>query len=514
MVCSASALASSAGAEILKKGGNAVDAAIACSAVLLAVEPFSCSIGGDAFAIVWFRDKLYGLNGSGLSPEACTAEKLQSLGHKEMPTRGWIPVMVPGLPKSWAALAKRFGNLPLTESLAPAIRCCEEGFALSPVVGDLWKQFYEKNFKQYRNDPLFSEWFRVFTKDGEPYTFGDIVKMPDMAKSLRSIAESDSDSFYHGELAERIDAQSRKEGGLLRKSDLETYDVEWVEPISVNYRGYDVCEIPPNGQGIVALMALNILKNYDFRDKDPLYMTHRQLEAMKIAFADALATVTDPRYMTTDYHLFLEDSYGRSRASEISETAGSYSPQPPHKSGTVYLNAADKDGNMISFITSNYMDFGSGIVIKDTGITLQNRGHDFSLDPKAANYLLPRKRSYHTIIPGFLMKDGKPIGPFGVMGAYMQPQGHVQVLMNLLDRGLPPQAALDLPRWQWIKEKEFLVEPDFDRSLVDALRQKGHTIRFAEDPYSFGRGQVIWRLENGIYTGGTESRSDGSIVVY
>ena len=518
MVNCSSPQAAAAGLEILRRVGNAMDAAVAAAAALTVVEPTANGIGADAFALVWSEkdQRLYGLNSSGPAPALASVDRVLAEGKDDagkMPAFGWTPVTVPGAPKAWAELTRRFGRLSLAENVGPAVKYAREGYPCAPNLALMWQSAFRR-YRSVLTDPAFAGWFHTFAPEDRAPEAGDMIFLPDHANTLEAIGATSAEAFYTGDLARAMDAESRKFGGYLRYEDLAAYQAQWVEPIRVSYRGYEVCEIPPNGQGIVALMALNILKNYDFRDKDPLYMTHRQLEAMKIAFADALATVTDPRYMTTDYHLFLEDSYGRSRASEISETAGSYSPQPPHKSGTVYLNAADKDGNMISFITSNYMDFGSGIVIKDTGITLQNRGHDFSLDPKAANYLLPRKRSYHTIIPGFLMKDGKPIGPFGVMGAYMQPQGHVQVLMNLLDRGLPPQAALDLPRWQWIKEKEFLVEPDFDRSLVDALRQKGHTIRFAEDPYSFGRGQVIWRLENGIYTGGTESRSDGSIVVY
>ncbi|MGI6607946.1 MAG: gamma-glutamyltransferase [Erysipelotrichaceae bacterium] len=514
MVCSSSALASSAGLEILKKGGNAVDAAIATAAVLAVVEPVSNGLGGDAFAIVWMKDRLYGLNASGYSPKRLTIDNLESLGYGEIPKHGWIPVTVPGQPKAWSELSKKFGRMSLKEVLKPAIRYAEEGYPVSAVVSFLWDKYVNKGSEEFKNKPEFNEWFKTFTKNGEPYKFGEIVKFPNHAKTLRLIAKTDSEAFYKGEIADKIDEQSRRDGGFIRKDDLEEYDVEWVEPISINYRGYDVCEIPPNGQGIVALMALNILKNYKFDNRDSIETVHRQFEAMKMAFQDAYKNVTDIRDMNVDYRFFLSDEYGKKRADEISSHALCPKPVDVPKSGTVYLCTADCDGNMVSYIQSNYMSFGSGIVVEDYGIALQNRGCDYSLNRNHVNALKPRKRTYHTIIPGFLMKDGKPVGPFGVMGGYMQPQGHVQVIMNLIDFNLNPQMCLDAPRWQWKEKIQFYVEPDFSKEIVSELRKRGHEIIEAENKYSFGRGEMIIRLSNGIYIGACESRADGSVACY
>ena len=282
----------------------------------------------------------------------------------------------------------------------------------------------------------------------------------------------------------------------------------------MNYRGFDVCEIPPNGQGIVALMALNILKEFSLVNREDPRTVHRQLEAVKMAFADAFRYVTDPDRMEIDYRDLLSPAYGAMRAREMGERAQIWTHRLPPKSGTVYLCCADGEGNMVSYIQSNYMGFGSGIVVEGTGISLQNRGADFSLDPGAANCLMPGKRTYHTIIPGFLMKDGRPIGPFGVMGAYMQPQGHVQVVTNYIDFHLDPQQALDAPRWQWLRDGTVTVEGRFSSDLARALRRLGHDVRLDINTPSFGRGQMIVRLDNGVLVGGTESRTDSNIACY
>ncbi len=514
MICSSSPLASAAGLEILAKGGNAVDAAVATAATLAVTEPTSNGLGSDAFAIVWMKDKLYGLNASGRAPKEISIDKVKALGYDAIPKRGWIPVMVPGAPKAWASLIGRFGNLSLPEVLAPAIRYAQDGYPVSAVLSYLWNKYVTRGLKEYEGKAEFSEWIRLFAKEGEAPSAGDIVRFPDMAKSLKLIANTDAKAFYEGEIARKIIEQSQRDGGFFTLEDLRDYDVDWVDPISVNYRGYDVWEIPPNGQGIVTLIALNILKNFTFDKKECLDTYHKQFEAIKIAFADAQKFVTDPQEMTVDYHGFLQEDYGKYRASMIGDTAKSYEGTDPSSCGTVYLCTADKDGNMVSYIQSNYMDFGSGIVIEDYGVSLQNRGYDFSLDPKAANVLKPGKKSYHTIIPGFLTKDGKAVGPFGVMGGYMQPQGHLQVLMNLIDFGLNPQMALDAPRWQWTHGMDFTVEPRFDPQMVEDLRKRGHPVTVSENYYSYGRGQIIWRLENGTYVGATESRTDSNIACY
>ena len=421
--------------------------------------------------------------------------------------------MVPGAVKAWPTLVNRFGKLSLKEDLAPAIRYAEEGYPVGVLLGEMWERSTAQYHQRFDGKPEFEEWFRTFTKDGESYHFGEIVKLPNHAKTLRLIAESDADAFYKGEIAEQLVKQSRRDGGYFCMEDLSEYESQWVDPIHVNYRGYDVWEIPPNGQGIVALMALNILKEFDFRDRGA-ESVHRQLEAMKIAFADGLHYVTDPSKMEIDYHDLLRPEYGAARAAEITGKAEIPTHAVPPCGGTVYLCTADGEGNMVSYIQSNYNGFGSGVVLEGYGVALQNRGADFSLDPKAQNVLAPGKKSYHTIIPGFLTKDGAAVGPFGVMGAYMQPQGHVQVVQNLLDHGLNPQMALDAPRWQWIREKTVLLEPEYGSVMARQLAAKGHDISLASERTSFGRGQMILRLPNGVLVGGTESRTDSNICCW
>ncbi len=516
MVATGSNLASAAGLEILRKGGNAVDAAVATAAALTVVEPTANGIGSDAFALVWLKDKLYGLNGSGFSPAAVDVEEIKAKSEDgKMPKFGWTPVTVPGAPKAWAALVKRFGKLSLAEDLAPAIRYAEEGYPLSPVLSKMFENATNKFAKLFEGQSEYDEWFKTFTKEGrKAYGFGEIIKLPNHGKTLRLIGESDADAFYKGEIAQKIDEQSRRDGGYIRKEDLEAFDVSWVEPISVNYRGYDVYEIPPNGQGIVALMALNILKEGKFTHREDVNTFHQQFEAMKMAFADGMHYVTDPNYMGLDYHDLIKAEYGKMRFAEIGEMAADPKVGEPPKSGTVYLCTADGEGNMVSMIQSNYMGFGSGIVVEGYGVSLQNRGADFSLDEKHYNYLKPRKKTYHTIIPGFLCKDGKAVGPFGVMGGYMQPQGHVQVVTNMIDFHMNPQMALDAPRWQWMSGKKFTVEPTFDKAIIQQLQAKGHEIEIATSGLPFGRGQIIVRLDNGVLVGGTESRTDSNIACF
>ncbi len=515
IVASGSNLASAAGLEIMRKGGNAIDAAIATAAALTVVEPTSNGLGSDAFALVWVKDKLYGLNASGYSPYGISLEEVKKrCPDGKMPQFGWVPVMVPGCVDAWSKLIERFGKLSLKEDLKPAIRYASEGYPVTPMLSKLWKMetyVFKKNFTGKKE---YDELFRVFTKQGEPYRFAEIVKLPDIARTLKLISAQGRDAFYKGEIAEAMVKQSQRDGGFLSMKDLRDYESVWVDPISVNYRGYDVCEIPPNGQGIVALMALNILKEFEFEDRDSVETFHKQIEAIKIAFADAKKYITDPKFMSIDCRELLKPEFGKERAKLIQEKALLPEPCDIAKSGTVYLCTADRVGNMVSFIQSNYMGFGSGIVVEGYGVSLQNRGADFSLNQEDTNVLGPHRRSYHTIIPGFLMKDGKAVGPFGVMGGYMQPQGHVQVLMNMIDFGLNPQMALDRPRFQWIEGKKILLEPSFDEKALQRLIEKGHDAKAVSDSVSFGRGQIIQRLENGVFIAATESRTDSNIACY
>jgi gamma-glutamyltranspeptidase/glutathione hydrolase len=514
MVATSQPLAAQAGLDILKKGGNAIDAAIATAATLTVVEPTSNGIGGDAFALVWVKGELHGLNSSGPAPKSISIDAVKERGHESMPKFGLIPVTVPGVPAAWAELSKRFGKLPLTEVLKPAIEYAENGFPLSPILGKYWGYAY-KAYKKLAKGEEFNHWFETFAPNGRAPKIGEMWSSPGHASTLREIAETNGESFYRGNLAKKISEFSKQHNGFLSEEDLAEYQPEWVKPISVNYRGYDVWEIPPNGQGLVTLLALNTLKEYNFSERDNLDTLHKQFEAMKLAFADGKKYITDPKKMSVTVQDLLSDSFAAERRALIGEEALTPTPGTPSKGGTVYLATADDEGNMVSFIQSNYMGFGSGVVVPGTGISLQNRGHDFSLDPTHDNALEPGKRTYHTIIPGFLTKGDVPVGPFGVMGGYMQPQGHLQVVMNTVDFGLNPQAALDAPRWQWMEDKKIQVEPNFPLHLAQALARKGHQIEVALDTGGFGRGQIIWRdPETGVLTGGTESRTDGSIASY
>ncbi|NPV43313.1 MAG: gamma-glutamyltransferase [Firmicutes bacterium] len=513
MVATSQTLAAQAGLEILQKGGNAIDAAIATAACLTVVEPTSNGIGGDAFALVWVKNKLFGLNASGPAPMEISAEELRKKGLREMPKYGFIPVTVPGIPAAWAALSKRFGRLPFKQVLEPAIRYAREGYPVSVNVAKLWKRAYE-TYKKLDGEE-FKHWFETFCPNGRPVRAGEIWKSEAHAETLTSIAETNAESFYRGELAEKIDAFSRKYGGYIKgKEDLASFEPEWVEPISINYRGYDIWEIPPNGQGITALIALNILNRMEFDAKETVDTYHKQIEAIKLAFADAQKYIADPRYMKVSVEELLSPKYAEKRRKLIGEEALIPVAGEPTKSGTVYLAAADSEGNMISYIQSNYMGFGSGLVVPGTGIALHNRGNNFSLEEGHVNCIAPGKKPYHTIIPGFLTKGGKAIGPFGVMGGFMQPQGHVQVIVNTINFHLNPQDALDAPRWQWIKGKTVHVEPGFPNNIAQALARKGHDIVYETESINFGRGQIIWRTEDDVLVGGTEPRTDGQIAAW
>lgn len=514
MVATSQPLAAEIGRDIMKQGGNAIDAAIATAAALTVLEPTSNGIGSDAFALVWVKGELHGLNASGRSPKSISIDAVKSLGYEEMPKYGWTPVTVPGAPGAWAELSERFGELPFAKLLEPAISYAEEGYPISPVLGEMWRRSYEK-FKTELSGEMFENWFRTFAPGGKPPQIGEIWRSPDHAKTLREIAESKAESFYRGNLAKKMVDNATLYDGFLTEEDLASFKPEWVTPIKVNYRGYDVWEIPPNGQGIIALLALNTLKGFEFVDAESPIRYHKQIEAMKLAFADGEKYIADTDAMSVSVENLLSEEYAKERRSLIGEEARTPEHGTPPSGGTVYLATADGDGNMVSFIQSNYMGFGSGIVVPKTGISLQNRGHDFSLDQSHDNALEGGKRSYHTIIPAFLTKNNQAVGPFGVMGGYMQPQGHLQVIMNTIDFCLNPQAALDAPRWQWIEKKKVLVEPTFPIPIAQALARMGHQIEIALESTSFGRGQIIWRdPKTGVLQGGTESRTDGAVAVW
>ena len=506
--------AAEAGIEIMRKGGNAIDAIVAMAMCLTVVEPTSNGIGSDAFAIVYTKDKLYGLNASGWAASKISAEIMRQKGYTAMPAFGFESVTVPGAPSAWAALSSRFGRLSLDKIAEPAVNYAAEGYPVSAITSQGWKGAYNSYSSNCPEDK-FKPWFDTFAKGGKTPEAGEIWADKEMAATLREIALTNAESFYRGELMEKIVKFSDDFGGYFTKDDFIDYKPEWVEPVSVNYRGYDVYELPPNGQGITALTALNIISNFDLDNtRETARNYHLQIEAMKLAFADSLIHVADSKYMKISVKDLLSKEYAKERSTLITDRAQIFTHGEPKGSGTVYLCAADSEGNMVSYIQSNYMGFGSGLCVPETGIALHNRGNGFSLNPNHVNELHPRKRPYHTIIPGFLMKDGKPVGPFGVMGGFMQPQGHLQMMLNTVDFDMNPQDALDAPRWQWLREKNIDLESFVNNDIASKLSDMGHNIRLLDNYGSMGRGQIIWRLENGTLCGGTEPRTDGTISIW
>ena len=513
MVASSQPLAAQAGLAMLQAGGNAVDAALAAAITLTVVEPTSNGIGSDAFAIVWDGEKLHGLNASGPAPRALSAQALRAAGHTVFPERGWTAVSVPGAPDAWGTLHERFGRTPFDSLFATAIRHAENGFPVSPVVSQLWRRAGPVFLGT--GDPALDEWGRVFTFAGRTPHAGEVWRSPGHAATLRRLASRGPRDFYEGTLAERIVEHARTTGGMLDGGDLAAFHSEWVEPISVRYRDHEVWEIPPNGQGIAALQALGIVEGTPMHESPHASAGswHYQMEAMKLAFADAWRYVADPRRADVPVSGMIDADYLASRRALVGERARSYGPGEPPRGGTVYLCAADRDGMMVSYIQSNYMGFGSGVVVPGTGIALQNRSAGFTLEPGHRNEAAGGKRPRHTIIPGFLTRAGAPVGPFGVMGGEMQPQGHLQVVSSMVDYGLNPQSALDAPRWR-VMQDEVVLEPEVGAEIADGLRRRGHRVGVAPDRLDFGRGQIIRRLDSGAYAGGTEPRTDGVVAAW
>ena len=518
MACSTSPIASQVGLDILKSGGNAMDAAIAMATTLPLVEPTGNGLGSDCFALVWSEkdQKLFGLDGSGVAPMALSAEKVKEAGYTAVPMNGWLPTMVPGAPSAWAELRRRFGTKSMAELMAPAIQYARDGFCIPVNVYKQWKAEVVRFTAAAEKEPeVFGPWLKYFTKDGKTYEPGDTFVNPDYAATLESLAATDCESYYHGDIMKKIVAFSNETGGFFAESDFENYKAQWVEPISVNYKGYDVCEMPPNGHGITALMALNMLKGLELSDsRETADVYHKMIEATKLAFVDTKKFVADPRYMRTKVSDMLSDRYADVRRALITDKAVYPEAGDPSCGGTVYFCVADGEGNMVSYIQSNYNRFGSGIVIPGTAITLQDRGANFSMDPESDNYLEGGKKAYHTIIPGFLMKDGKAVGPFGVMGGFMQPQGHVQVVVNTVDYHMNPQECLDAPRFQWVGEKKVQLEREVPADIALKLADMGHEVTIVNSNLGMGRGEIIWRLEDGTLVGGTEPRADGTIAAW
>jgi gamma-glutamyltranspeptidase/glutathione hydrolase len=512
VVATSEPLAAQAGLAMLRQGGNAVDAAIATAITLTVVEPTSNGIGSDAFALVWDGARLHGLNGSGRAPLALDADVLRARGLERVPAHGWPAVTVPGAPAAWRDLHARFGRLPFARLFEPAIQYAADGFPAGPETAHGWAAAVTASATHH--GPEFVGWPATFAPDGALPHAGDLRLLPDHARTLRLIAESGAAEFYQGSLARQIARFAADTGGFLTVEDFGRHTSTWVDPISTGYRDYEVWEIPPNGQGIAALIALNILEGFDIAraPRDSVESFHLQIEAMKLAFADAYRFVADMDVQQVPVHGLLNKDYALRRRALIGREALDPGPGEPDRGGTVYLCAADADGLMVSFIQSNYMGFGSGIVVPDTGIALQNRGACFVLDPEHPNCLAPGKRPFHTIIPAFLTHGGIPVGPFGVMGGAMQPQGHLQMVVNQVDYGMNPQSSLDAPRWQWIRGRQIEVEHAVPSHVVHGLAGRGHEVIVRSVPSGFGRGQIIRRLPNGVYVAGSEPRADGCAV--
>lgn len=507
VVATSQPLAAQAGLRMLLEGGNAVDAAIATAVALTVVEPSGNGIGSDAFALVWDGRQLHGLNASGRAPEALRPEHL--VPPADGPVRGWNSVTVPGAVSAWVALSERFGRLPFEKLFEPAIGYARDGFLVTPRIAHLW-HLAEGAF---RDVPEFVE---AFLPSGRAPRAGERFAFPEQAATLERIAATRGHAFYRGELAERIAAHARQANAPLVLSDLEDHEPFWCTPISQAFHGVELHEIPPNGQGIAALMTLGILEHLPLSDHavDSAQSVHLQIEAMKLAFADVHRFVGDSDAMRISVDDLLDPAYLASRATLIHpERASDPGHGVPRPGGTVYLTAADRDGVMVSYIQSNYYGFGSGIVVPGTGISLQNRAAGFDLDPRHPNVAAGGKRPFHTIIPGFLTRGGRPLASFGVMGGPMQPQGHVQMTVRLALYGQNPQAAIDAPRWQVVRGKEVSVEPSFPVSTLEDLERMGHRLSRAtsEQSFAFGGAQIVYRVEDG-YVAASDPRKDGQAV--
>ncbi|MFG1418692.1 gamma-glutamyltransferase family protein [Xanthobacter sp. V0B-10] len=512
-------LAAQAGLAMMWKGGNAVDAAIACAAAMTVLEPCNNGLGSDAFCLLWDGTRLHGLNASGRAPAGWSPDYFRArygAEAKRPPQRGWDAVTVPGAVGGWAALSARFGRLAFADLLAPAIEIAERGYAVPPVDAVKWEM------AAALPDLARQEGFaQAFLPRGRAPRAGELFRMPGAARALRAIAETRGEAFYRGEIAAALAGRAKAAGAALGAADMADYAPEWVEPIAQSYRGYTLHELPPSGQGLTALMALGILSRFDLGALDPdgPDAHHLMIEAVKLAFADVYHQVADPAHMRVPAEALLDPAYLDTRAGLIDMgRAQPFAPGNPVRGGTIYLSAADASGMMVSFIQSNFNGFGSGVVLPEWGLSLQNRGHGFSLDPESPNVVGPRKRPFHTIIPAFLTRDGAPVMSFGVVGANMQPQGHVQTLVRMLDFGQNPQAACDAPRWRFNAGLALDIEAAMPQATRAALAARGHRLTVNADPYhDFGAGQFIWRMGDPAaegYAAVSDPRRDGQAVAF
>jgi len=504
VVATSQPLATQAGISILQQGGNAVDAAIATAAALTIVEPSGNGLGSDAFCIVWDGTALHGLNASGRAPAAWTPDRFTG----GMPKHGWDSVTVPGAVSAWVDLSERFGTLGLATVLAPAIRYAEDGFVVSPVIGALWA----KGAETLKSQPGFAQ---TFMPGGRAPRAGERFRNPGAARTLRAIAETKGRAFYDGGIAHEIAAFAKAHGGAMTVADLAAHSNDWCGTISQRFDDVELHEIPPNGQGIAALMALGMLQHSSIRDHGPddLAAVHLQIEAIKLAYRDLHAFVADRNHMTdvTEAAL-LDPDYLKSRAALIDTSrAQDFGAGAPKRGGTVLVCVADASGMMVSFIQSNYSGFGSGVVVPGTGVSMQNRGCGFSTEEGHPNQVGPGKRPFHTIIPGFAMKDGAPLMAFGMMGGPIQAQGHLQLLLRteLWDQDV--QTAADAPRWRAIDGLEIACEPSMSASMLDGLKKLGHTVQIEapDNAFGFGGAQLVQRLPSSGYAAGSDPRKDG-----
>ncbi|HEX6706784.1 MAG TPA: gamma-glutamyltransferase family protein [Albitalea sp.] len=513
IVATSHPLAAQAGQRMLVQGGNAVDAAIATAATMTVVEPVSNGLGSDAFCIVWDGRELHGLNASGPAPQAWTPAYFRGKygeARKAPPVRGWDSVTVPGAVGAWVALSERFGRLPFADLLQPAIEIAERGYAVPVVVQQKWANAAAT---ELATQPGFAD---AFLPHGRAPHIAEPFRFEAAARTLRLVAQTRGEAFYRGEIAQAAERHAKEHGAAMTALDFAGYRPEWVAPLAKDYRGHTLHEIPPNGQGIAAQIALGILANFDLGSLpvDGAESQHLQIEAMKLAFADAYRYVADPASMEFPPERLLDDAYLAGRARLIDpKRAQDFVTGNPVKGGTIYLTTADERGMMVSFIQSNYMGFGSGVVVPGYGVSMQNRGHGFSLDAASPNVVAPGKRPFHTIIPAFLSRGGQPVMSFGVMGGNMQPQGHVQTLVRMLDHHHNPQGACDAPRWRFNGGLELNVESSMPPATVQGLAERGHRIELIDDPYmDFGAGQFIWRLgDPGVegYAAASDPRRDG-----
>ena len=524
MVATSHPLATQIGLDILKSGGTAIDAAIAANAALGLMEPTGSGIGGDLFAIVWDASskKLHGLNASGRSPKSLTLSEFKKKGLQKIPSFGPLPVSVPGAVDGWFELHSKFGKLPMADLLAPSIRYAEEGFPLTELIA--WYMNRTIPFFMEREFPNIKETY-IDQNGGQLRGEGSLYKNPFLAQTYRKIAEGGREAFYQGEIAETLASFIQSQGGYLTTADLKAHTSEWVTPLSVNYRGYDVWELPPNGQGIAALQMLQILEGYDFSAIEFGSAEHLHLftEAKKLAFEDRAKYYADPDFVQIPAKTLLSDTYAQKRRAQIGDKAGVYSAGEISAGETIYMTVADQYGNMISLIQSNYRGMGSGMVPPGLGFMLQDRGELFSLKEGQANTYAPGKRPFHTIIPAFITRDGIPWVSFGVMGGDFQPQGHTQIVMNLIDFGMNLQEAGDAPRWDHTGGSSptgegpgmgaVRIESGIPYKTVRGLMDRGHQVRYARGVYG-GYQAILWDAAEGVYHGASESRKDGQAAGY